>query len=299
MGIRVNPDLYSTILNGLSQSTNQENQDLEQLATGQAVNSLSDNPAAVASLVLQRTESSANTQYLQNISSLTGSLQVADSALGSVVESLTSAVSLGTEGANGTMSSADQQAIAQQVQGIQQQILGLANTTYDGNYLFAGTATNKQPYVSDSNSSSGVDWKGNDNTNTVEISQGQTMAVNLPGDQIFSNAGNSVFQALQDLYNALQNGGDVATATSEVSSALDYVNSQRTFYGNSLDRLNSAQTFLNSEQTQLTEAESNTMDADLAKTITDLAQSETTRDSLLSAAGQIPNLSLFEYLPTT
>jgi flagellar hook-associated protein 3 FlgL len=299
MGMRVNPDLYSIILNGLSQGTKRQDNSMEQLATGQQLNSLSDNPAAVASLVGMRTQSSSNAQYLKNISTLTGTLQVADSALSSVVESLTSAVSLGVEGANGTLSAENRQAIAQQVQGIQQQVLGLANTSYDGNYLFAGTATNGPAYVSDSNANSGVNYNGNPNVNTVGISLGQTMQANLPGSQLFSNSAGDVFQSLQDLYTALQNGGDVASATTEVRRALDVVDNQRTFYGNSLNRLSSSQTYLNSEQTQLTTAESNTLDADMAKTITDLTQSETTRDALLQATGKIPVNTLFDYLPSS
>ena len=78
----------------------QEEQALQQVSSGQKLNSLSDDPAAAASLVNLRMQSSSDTQYLQNISSLTGSLNVADSALSSVVEALTSAQSVGVEGAN-------------------------------------------------------------------------------------------------------------------------------------------------------------------------------------------------------
>jgi len=299
MGIRVNPDMYNIILNGLAMNTKSQNQAMQQLASGQKLNSLSDDPAAVASLVAIRTESSSNAQYLKNISSLTSSLQVADSVLSSVVTSLTSAVSLGVEGANGTLNASNRQAIAQQVQGIQQQIVGLANTSYNGNYLFSGTATTTQPYALDAAAPSGVTYSGNSNTNSVEISPGQAMPTNLPGSQLFSNSGNDVFQSLQDLYTALNTNGDVGSTVTEVRSALNYIAAQRTFYGNSLDRLNNAQTFLNQEQTQLTETESSTLDADMAKTITDLTQSETTRDALLNAAGNIPHSSLFDYLPTS
>jgi flagellar hook-associated protein 3 FlgL len=297
MSVRVNPDLYSTITNGLAQNTQRQDQVLQELASGQKLNSPSDDPAAVASLVSIRTESSSVTQYLSNISSLTGSLQVADSALNSVVEELTSAVSLGTEGANGTLNSANQQAIAQEVQGIQQQILSLANTSYNGQYLFSGTATTTQPYVADSSSSSGVTYKGNSNINSVEISEGQAMPINMPGSQLFSNSTTDVFQSLQDLYNALENGGDVSSATTEVQNALSYVTTQSTFYGNSLDRLNNAQTFLNSEQLQLSTSEGDILDVDMSQAATDLAQTETTQTALLSAGGDIAQLSLFNYLP--
>jgi flagellar hook-associated protein 3 FlgL len=296
MGLRVNPNLYDTIRNGLAENAQRQAQVLRQLSSGQKLNSPSDDPAAVASLISIRTQSDSITQYLSNISSLTGALQVADSALSSVVEELTSAESLGVEAANGTLTSANRQAIAQQVQGIQQEIIQLANTSYNGQYLFAGTATTTQPYVADPSSSSGVTYNGNNNINSVEISEGQAMPINLPGSQLFSNSTGSVFQSLQDLYDALENDGDVASAAAEVQNALSYITAQRTFYGNSLSRLNTAQTFLNSEKLQLSTSEGDLVDVDLAKAVTDLAQTETTQTALLSAGGVISQLSLFDYL---
>jgi flagellar hook-associated protein 3 FlgL len=296
MSLRVNPNLWGTIINGLETLTQNQDQALAQLASGQKLNSPSDDPAAVATLVGVRMQESSDSQYLQNISSLNASLQVADSTLSSVVESLTSAESLGIEGANGGLTTANRQAIAQEVQGIQQQMLSLANTSYNGQYLFSGTATTTRPYVADSTSTSGVSYKGNDTRSSVEISDGETMPVNLPGSQLFSSSGNNVFQALQDLYNALQNNGDVASATTEVQNALSYVTTQRAFYGNSLQRLNTAQTFLTQENLQLSERENDLLSADMAKTISDVVQTETAQQALMEAAGKIPHSSLFDYL---
>jgi flagellar hook-associated protein 3 FlgL len=299
MGMRVNPDIYAVILNGLQTNTERENQALEQVSSGQKLNQLSDDPAAAATIVNLRTESSADTQYLANISSLTGPLQVADSTLSSVVEALTSAQTLGVEGANGTMNSTDRASVAQEVQGIQKEILGLANTEYNGSYLFSGTATSTIPYVADSTSSSGVTYQGNDKINSVEISPGEAMPINLPGSQIFSSSTANVFQSIQDLYNALTNDGDIAGATTEVENSLNYVSAQQTFYGNSLTRLNNAQTLLTQENTQLTETESNTISVDMAKAVTNLTQTITTQQALLEAGGKISQLNLFDYLPSS
>ncbi len=299
MGLRVDPDVYSVILNGLQTNTQQEDQALQQIASGQKLNSLSDNPAEAASLVTLRMQSDSDTQYLQNISSLTGSLNVADSALSSVVEALTTAQTLGVEGANGTVNAQNQQALAQQVQGIQNEIMGLANTSYNGEYLFSGTATTTQPYVADSSSPSGVTYNGNDNTNSVEISQGEAMPINLPGSQLFSNATTGVFQSLQDLYNALTTNGNISGATTEVQNALNHVSTQQTFYGNSVDRLNNAQTFLTQEQTQLTQTESNALDVDMGTAVTDLTQTQTTQQALVEAGAQVSQVNLFDYLPTS
>ena len=299
MGMRVNPDFYGTVLTGLQQNERQMDQALQQIASGQKLNNISDDPAAAATLVNLRMNADSNNQYLENVTSLTGSLQVADTALNSVVEALTSAQSVGIQGTDITMNAENQQALAQQIKGIQQQVMGLANTSYNGQYLFSGTDTTTQPYVTDSASTAGVSYQGNDKINSVEVSEGQAMPTNLPGTQVFSSQGNDVFQSLQDLYNALESNGDINTAVSEVKNALNYVSTQQTFYGNSLDRLNSVKTFLTQEQTQFTESESSVVSVDMAKAVTDLAQTETTRQALVQAGGKIAQLNLFSYLPSS
>jgi len=200
---------------------------------------------------------------------------------------------------NGTVNTQERQAIAQQVQALQQEVMGLANTAYNGQYVFAGTATTTQPYAADATAASGVAYSGNDQINSVEISPGEAMPINLPGSQLFSNSTNGVFQSLQDLYTALNTSGNIEGATTEVQNALNYVTTQQTFYGNSLDRLNNAQTFLNQEQTQLSETEGNTLDVDMATAVTNLSQTLTTQQALLAAGGKISQLNLFDYLPTS
>ena len=213
------------------------------------------------------------------------------------MEALTSAQTLGVQGADSTLNASNRQALAQQIQGVQQQVMGLANTTYNGQYLFSGTASTTQPYVADSSSASGVAYNGNSSSNSVEISQGQAMPTSLPGTQLFSNATTNVFQSLQDLSTALTTNGDISGATAEVQNALTYVSTQQTFYGNSVDRLNNSQTFLTQQQTQLTEAESNTLDVNMASAVTNLSQAETTQQALVQAGAQISQLNLFSYLP--
>ncbi len=192
----------------------------------------------------------------------------------------------------------NREALAQQIQGIQQEILGLANTSYNGQYLFSGTSTTTTPYVEDASSASGVTYNGDSSTNSVEISAGQAMPINLPGSQLFSSTTSSVFQSLQDLSTALTTNTNISGATAEVQQALNYVSTQQTFYGNSVDRLNNAQTFLTQEQSQLTETESASVDVDMATAVANLTQSETVQQALVQAGGQLSQADLFDYLPT-
>ena len=296
MGIRINPDLYSSMLAGLALDQQQEDTAITELSSGRKVNQPSDNPAAVAGFIVNNSQASEVNSYLSNISSLQGTMQVADSTLDSVITALSQAISLGVEGADSTMNQTDRNAIAQQVNGIQQQILGYANESYQGNYLFAGTAVNVQPFVADSSSPSGVKYVGNSRVNNVEIGDGQAVPANLPGSQLFSAPGSDVFQALTDLSSALSSGSNIPAAVTEVQNAFDSINTQRTFYGATLSRLNSASSFLNEESLQLSQEENNLVGADMASAASQLTRAETDLNATLAAGGKISQVSLLNYL---
>jgi flagellar hook-associated protein 3 FlgL len=296
--MRVNPNYTPDILADLWQSQAQEQTAIEQLATGKRVNLPSDDPAAAAADVQNQALQSQNDQYVQNTSNLDGSLQTADSALSSVVTALNQAISLGVQGANGGVSSTDQQAIALQVQSIQSQLVQLGNTSYQGSFLFAGTATQSAPFALDSTQPSGVLYSGNSGVNNVEIASGSSLQVNLPGSQIFQGAGGNIMASIQQLVTALQSGNatDIGTATTQVGSALNYVSQQRVFYGSAVSQLNSNQSFLQQEQVSLQTQDTNLVGVDFAKAATDLSQAQAAQSATLAALAQIIPQSLLNYL---
>jgi flagellar hook-associated protein 3 FlgL len=294
--MRVNNNPLQTIVDALNLNKQQQNTALTELATGRRINAPSDDPVGTASVIQDTFQLSADTQYSSNVAALQGQLQVADSTLSNVVASLTQAVTLGTQGANGTLSSTDRQAIANEVGGVKDQLVGLANLQYEGNYLFAGTNTRTQPYTANSTAPGGVTYTGNDNANSVQISQGQFTPSNLPGSKLFSSASNNVFKAVDDLQKALTSGTGIDTATAEVQSAFNYVNSQRSFYGTTLARLNSTSTFLSSEQLQVQQHQTTISGANLAQVSSDLLQSQTAAQALIGAASRVNQGGLINIL---
>jgi flagellar hook-associated protein 3 FlgL len=296
--MRVNPNFTPDILTDLWQSQAQEQTFIEQLATGKRVNMPSDDPAAAAADVQNQAFQGQTDQYLKNTTSLEAMFQTADSTLSSVVSSLNQAISLGVQGANGTLSSADMQAIAQQVQGIQSQMVGLGNTSYEGSYLFGGTDTQSPPFTLDSTQPSGVRYNGNAGVNTVDIGQGRSIQTNLPGSQIFQGAGGNIMNSLQQLVTALQSGNsaNIGTATTQVTSALSYLSQQRVFYGSAANQLNANQSFLQQEQVNLKTQDNNLVGADLAAAATGLAQAQTAQSAALAALAKVIPQSLLDYL---
>ena len=294
--MRVNPNPLPDLISALQQTQQQINTDLQQISSGQTVSKPSDDPAAAAMLERNAGQTAAADQFLRSINSVQGEMQNADSTLNSVVTTLQRAITLGVQGANGTLNSSDRASLAAEVQGIQSQLVSLANLSYQGSYVFAGTATQTAPYVLDSASPSGVAYVGNSNQNTTTLGDHFTVATNLPGSQLFSSPGNDVFQAVQDLITSLQSGANIDAAVSEVSGAYEHINAQRVFYGNAINQLNSQQTFLNSETTQLAQQQNNIGGADLTKVISDLVNAQTSRQATLEAVGQTQQTNLFNYI---
>lgn len=294
--LRVNPDLNQTLVDALDNGQRQINTYLQQLASGQRVNTLSDDPEAAAAMVQNRAQSQKADQFIRNIDTFNTMLSAGDSALNSVGQALNRAITLAVEGANGTLAAQERQALAQEVTGIQQQVLTAANTSVQGTYVFAGTNVSAAPFVADSTSSSGVTYKGNSQTNTVELIDGNSATVNQPGDQIFANPAGNVFQALNDLANALNTGTNLDTATASVQAAFNTVSQQRIFYGSTMNRLNSAESYLNQEKVDLSNRENTLIGADLAQTESGYVQSQTARNALLAAGGRLSQMTLLDYL---
>ena len=294
--MRVNPNSLPDLLAALQQTQQQISTDLQQIASGQSVNVPSDNPAAAAVLTQNAGQISQADQFLRSSGSVQGELQNADSTLNSVVTTLQRAISLGVEGANGTLNSSDRAAIAVEVQGIQSQLLSLANLSYQGAFVFAGTASQIAPYVLDPSSSSGVTYVGNAGVNNIALGNNFTVQTNLPGSQLFSSSGSDVFQAIQDLITSLQSGTDINLAVNKVSSAYSYVNAQRVFYGNAINQIGSQQTVLHSEGTQLAQQQNTVGGADLSTVISDLVNAQNSRQATLQAMGRVQQTNLFDYI---
>ncbi len=296
--MRVNPDMSGDMLRALAHSQEVESKALQEISSGRRISGPSDDPAAMAALVQNHSQQIWNDQFSQSLAGIKSQLQMADSTLASVVTGLQRAVTLGVEGATGTLSQTDRDAVAAEVLGIRDSVLSLANSSFNGAFLFAGTQNAKAPFQVDSTVTAGVSYLGNSTSSHVEVGENRTMQINAPGDQIFLNPQGSVFESLNTLMSALKSGdGDaISSATSNVRAAFDQVSAQRVFYGNAVSQVEDNDTILSKDKLDLSDEKNRIAGADLAASVSSLINAQTARNALLAAAGQISRTSLFDYL---
>jgi flagellar hook-associated protein 3 FlgL len=292
---RVNPYPMPDLLAALGELQRQENEANLQLATGSKINKPSDDPGGAAQLTQVADMSSQVDSYQRSISSINGQLSTADSTLSSVLTTLERAITLGVEGANGTLSDGDRASVVAELQGIKDQLMSLANTTYQGRYIFAGTGQS-QPFVEDGNQSSGVAYVGQQGIDEVTIGNGYDLQINLPGSQVFSAPGSDVFQAITDLINAVGSSSGADTAVAGVRGAFDYISSQRVFYDNAMNQTQAQGTFLSQEKLQLSQQQNDIGGADMATVASQVVTLEQAREATFAAIGKTAQGSLFDYL---
>jgi len=295
--MQINPNITPNILADLQQSQSTLNSALQQVATGRSVSVPSDNPAASAAMVQNTIETGNVDQYTKNISTVLASVESASSVLSTVVTALTQAVSLGTEGANGTTNASDLKAIATQMQGILSTVVSQANASVAGGYLFGGTGTST-PYTEDTSSPTGYTYNGNTDATSVVVGDTLSVQVNLPGSQIFSDPSNNVLGSLSSLVTALQSGdtSGIETATSSITSAIAFIGERQAFYGNAENQLNSQDTFLQQETVSLASQATNLVGVDEATAATNLSQAETDNSAALAATAKVLPNTLLNYL---
>jgi flagellar hook-associated protein 3 FlgL len=298
--MRVDPNYVQNLAEALNQSTRQEETLTNELSSGLRVGSLQDDPAAAAQSILFGASIASEDTFVQTASSESSLLQATDSTLGEVVTQVTNAISLGVAGNGGTLNASNSASIAQQLGGIRDQILSLANTSYQGQYLFGGSQGSTTPFTLDTTTNpAAAIYNGDSNVQFIETPSGQKLQVNLPGSAVFGSGGTGVLGALNQLISDISGGAATSTITADTSaltSALGQLSSQRATLDSSLSRLQSASTYFQTQVGQLQVAQSTLVQADPATVASQLSTAETQHQALLSVISALGQNDLFSFL---
>jgi flagellar hook-associated protein 3 FlgL len=283
--MNVNPNYIQQLTAALSRTTGQQQALASQISSGERLTGIGDDPVATAQNVQLSAQIAADSTFTQTASTTTARMQVVDSTLGSVVDQINEAISVATAGNNGTNNASDRSGVAAELSSIRDEILGLANTSYSGTYLFSGSQNGSAPFVLDNTTSpASVTYSGDSMVNYVNTPGGQSIATNLPGDQVFSGAGGDLLGTLNALIKGFSTGDTVTTTalTSQLGTALSQVSTQRASLDGAMNRIQSASSYASREQTQLVSNQTNLLQADLPTLATQLSANTTQQSALES-----------------
>jgi len=119
-----------------------------QVSSGKRISTASDAPDQIGSLLQLRAQQSRNTQIQSNLVQAKANADTAENALASAITLMDSALTLASQGTNVSMTDTSRQALAQQVQSLQEQMVAISRTTVQGKYVFSGDQDGVAPEMS-------------------------------------------------------------------------------------------------------------------------------------------------------
>jgi flagellar hook-associated protein 3 FlgL len=296
----------SMMLSGIETDLDQLDTTQQELSTGLTINEPSDNPSGTSLVLALNTTQSNLTSYTNNVSDGTGWSTAATSALSDMTNATQRVQELVEEAANGTQNQADMSASADEVNQLIDEIKSDANTQYNGQYVFSGSATTTQPYQTGSDDT----YAGNTGSVTRQIGPGTSIPVNVNLSSVLGNGQTTQGQPAGDglLLNTLRNiSDDMQSGNSsalngdltDLSNNLNSLTALSTSMGATTDRLQMASSRLTSLQNSTTDTLSNTEDADMAATETQFSSEQAAFQAALQGGADIVQESLMNFLGST
>ncbi|MHB1614741.1 MAG: flagellar hook-associated protein FlgL [Actinomycetes bacterium] len=267
----------------------------QQLSSGQAISVPSDNPVGTVQALTLSSQLTQNTQYQANAANALSWLGTSSQALTSTVSTATQVRTLVVQAMNtGSLSPSGQAAIAGQIGALGQQLTSLANTTYLGRPVFAGTADTPAAY-----STSGA-YQGNPVALTRQVGPATTVAATVTGLAAFG-AGTAGSPSLMQL--VAQIAHDVTTSPSSLTAdlasldtAISTVQSAQSTVGATYGQVQAATQQASASAVSLQASLSAVASVNLPKAIIDLQMQQNAYQAALGVAAKTLQPSLLDFL---
>jgi len=272
------------------------------VSSGKRINKLSDDPIGVVQVLSLKDSLSNMDQLGRNISTARNWLDGGETALSSVKTIITDMKTLCVQMANGTLGSSERAAAAAQVEGALEQVVSLANTQVNGQYIFAGTNTDTTPFAIQKDGSgnpTGVAYSGNDAPFSIKIGKDTGVQVGQGGQAVFGDGSTGgIFKTLVDLKGYLESNdvNGIEQSMTALDTNFDQVSSAVSAIGAKGVQLDTKDTILQDMKLSYQTRQSSLEDADILSAIADVTSKETAYQAALASSAKVMKVSLIDYL---
>jgi len=288
--------IASSFLFNIGETNQRITQEQTELATGKSVNTVSDNPQAANTILRLKALVSNNNQFQQNNTAAQSRAQAMESAMDGFTTIMINLKGILAQATNGSLTSADQQTYADQVDQLLGQAVDIANTQSNGIYIFGGTNTLQQPITLAADGSS-VTANPNGITGSIKVpvNEGINQVVNLDGQQAFQ--GTAIFNLMIQVRDELNSGQSPTTAqAASVDTYVDSIANATGKAGAIMQNLDANDTMLTNQQTQLKKLLSVQQDSDIAAVTLKMNQDQLDLQAALSSGASVLPDTLLNFL---
>lgn len=302
MNLRITPQI---IVANATASAQQETSQLatlqQQISTGLRILQPSDDPLAAMQVSAEQTYNNQLDTYQQNVADAQAKLNTSVSTLTQVSNLLAQAKDIALQGSNSTNSTTAFQAMGTQVSSILNEVIQLANTQQNGEYIYGGTDSQAQPFAV--NAQGQVVYSGSAASMSEPIGRGQQVQTLYPGSQVFQSP--DVFQTLATLRDNLNNVNNLPlnSQVASIQQSLQALDDANTGVLNtvgqqsaSLQNLQGIDQHIQNVQLQTKQQIGNLQDSDLSQLVIGLQEQQNALQATLYSASRVMSLSLLNFL---
>jgi flagellar hook-associated protein 3 FlgL len=275
----------------------------QQIASQKRINKSSDDPIGMGQVLGYRTDLAATDQYRENIERGIKRLEINEINLDLASDLVATARELAVNFSGQTISATTRQTVALQVKDLYDQFMQIANSKFEGNYIFSGHATNTAPFSRDADFN--VTYNGDDGEFRFMIAEGVEVNIVADGRNIFQDAANggiNIFDELKNLIDGLENPDTVAGSAqikatlNELQAGREQISTKRTEYAPVLYRLQATDEYMTNLRPKVEEAMATLEQADITKAVVELQSLELAYETTIATAGRIIQPSLLDFL---
>ena len=288
----------ASILANLQNQLSQLDQTQNEMSTGLKITQPSDDPYGTALSMQLNGQISAFQSYSANITDGNAFSETASGALQSIQQMVQRVRELVVESANGTNSASNLAEASAEVSQIVDGIKQAANTQYNGQYIFSGTATGTPAYQLGATDT----FAGNTNAITRAIGPSASLQINVNISSVLGSGtaanDNGLLMTLRTVISNMQsdNGTALTHDLSSLDANINSLESVQATVGSTQDRLQMASTRITAltttDQTQL----ANVQDADLGQLAINFNTEQAGYQAALQSAAKIVQTSLMNFL---
>lgn len=293
------------------------------LSTGKKILSPSEDTAATVRMMDLEQMTRQTEQYQANIGIARQRLSLEESNIQDVVNTMFRVKQLTVQGLNDTYSQSDRAAIAEELDQLNEHLLGIANSkNANGEYIFAGYASGTTPYAKGPDFDNSLlpgsavasyPYFGDKSQRNIQIGPSRQVADGNYGEQVFgvsdvsstdtapldpANAQlpKNLFELIGKLSASLKDNRPQDVSLTELDGALQRVVTIETTIGARMHVLDSQEGVNEDYMLDLQSATSDIGDLDYAEAISKFNLQQISLQAAQQAYTKVQNLSLFNYL---
>lgn len=263
-----------------------------QAQTGLRVSKASDDPSAFSQARAHGVEQQRAASYERTITSALPSLETTESTLGEVENVIRRVRDIAVQGANDILLPEDRKMLAQELDGLKEQLVTLGNTQVGDRYIFGGYREGTPPF-----DAAGA-YTGSDSAQRVEVARNVMLPTGVTGDRVFGNAngGQDIFAAITDLQTALNSGvsADISAALDPLDQSLKQVRDTRSEVGLHLNAADMSLSMAQRRQDEAEAARTKLIGIDPIDSYSNLVRAQSALSAAIEIAAQLPPPGLLE-----